>query len=147
MRVVRAFLCAPLTAPLLYWAGSLTSALLDPARRNAALQSPLTSLAFVVAFGSPLAYAASLVAGVPAWWLLRRQTAAASAALILLGAALGLATAIVMGPYLRGELFSIVLTPQQGAGLGAASGGVFLWLARGNNRQPRDLEERATPPS
>jgi len=137
MRVVRAFLCAPLAAPLLYWTGSFANALLDPARRNAALQSPLTSFAFVLAFGSPLAYAATLVAGLPAWWLLQRQTTAASGALILLSAAVGLATAVVTGPYLRGELFSIVLTPLQGAGLGAASGGLFLWLGRSDNRHVR----------
>ena len=127
---VRALLIAPLVAPILYWVVSFASALLDPTRRLAALHAPLTSFGLVLAFGSPVAYVAALVASAPAYWLLRQHTGFGLGALVVLGGIVGLATAVVIGPYLRGELFSIIVTPLQGAGLGASSAGMFAWLAR-----------------
>jgi len=71
--------------------------------------------------GSPIAYGAALVAAGPAVWLRRRWGDKAIAAVLLLGTAVALGTAVLMRPYLRGELFSIILTPSLGAALGCAS--------------------------
>jgi hypothetical protein len=116
---------------VLYWITSLAAALVDPGRRHLALYAPLvSSLALVLVLGSPIAYAAALVGFWPARWLLQRRTALAVAAVVALGAGIGLATTVAIGPSLRGEFFSIALTRWQGMGLGAASAAAFCWLAR-----------------
>ena len=125
----RALAVAPLAAPLLYWAGALAFALADPNRRHAALQDPLGGLGYILIGGAPIAYAATLVASVPAIWLVRRGGRWTLAALLVLGGLIGLVAALVLRPHLRGELFSIILPPLAGAALGALSAGVFWWLA------------------
>ena len=126
--VLKAFIVAPLVAPILYWAIALALALADPNRRPLALEAPLSGLGYVLAFGIPIAYAATLVAAVPAIWLLRHAGNRALAALLSLGAIVGLVAAFVLSPYLRGDLFSVILPPVEGAVLGAVSAGVFWWL-------------------
>jgi len=126
---LRAFLVAPLVVPILYWAGLLLQALADPDRRRAALEAPFAGLGYVLAIGTPIAYAATLVAGVPAIWLVRQAGKWALAAMVVLGGVVGLVVTLVLSPYLRGDLFSVILSPLGGAGLGAASAGVFWWLA------------------
>ena len=125
-----AFLVAPLTAPVLYWVTSVGSALADPNRRHAALQNPLMSLVMVLAFGAPIAYAATIVFGVPVYWLLDRRNALRAVPIVATGAVAGLVTALVVDPQLRGELFSIPLGPWRGIALGAATAVVFWWLSR-----------------
>lgn len=126
---LRAFLIAPLAAPILYWAGTLALALADPNRRRVALQAPLAGLGYILAFGAPIAYAATLVASVPAIWLVRHTGRRSLGALVVLGGIVGLIATVVLGPYLRADLFSVILSPLGGAGLGALSAGVFWWLA------------------
>lgn len=134
-RLSRALLVAPLTAPLLYWAGALAVALADPGRRQSALQDPFGGLGYILLVGAPIAYAAALVASVPAIWLVRRRSRWALGLLLMLGGLVGLVTALVLRPHLRGELFSIILPPLAGLVLGALSAGVFWWLAA----RPADL--------
>jgi hypothetical protein len=126
---LRAFLVAPLVVPILYWAGLLLQALADPDRRRAALEAPFAGLGYVLAIGTPIAYAATLVASVPAIWLVRHAGKWALAAMVVLGGVVGLVVTLVLSPYLRGDLFSVILSPLGGAGLGAASAGAFWWLA------------------
>jgi len=126
---LRAFLVAPLVVPILYWAGLLLQALADPNRRRLALQAPFAGLGYVLAIGTPIAYAATFVASVPAIWLVRHAGKWALAAMVVLGGVVGLVVTLVLSPYLRGDLFSVILSPLGGAGLGAASAGVFWCLA------------------
>ena len=126
---LRAFLVAPLVVPVLYWAGLLALALADPNRRRIALHAPLAGLGYVLAIGTPIAYAATLVAGMPAIWLVRHAGRWALAALLVLGGTVGLVATLVLSPYLRGDLFSVILSSLGGVGLGAVSAGVFWLLA------------------
>lgn len=130
MLPAKAFIVAPPTAPVLYWVTSVASALADPNRRNAALHNPLMSLVMVLAFGAPIAYAATLVFGVPVYWFLNRRNALRAAPIVATGAVAGLVTALVVEPQFRGELFSIPLGPWRGMALGAATAVVFWWFSR-----------------
>jgi hypothetical protein len=127
MRTVKAFVVAPMTAPILYWVGSLLAAMFDPTR-TASVQAAVAALGLILLFGGPIAYLATLVAVAPAIYLLRRWRRGAIPVVLLLGAVVGVATSVVVGPYLRGELVSAILTRSQGAVLGCASAGVFCWL-------------------
>jgi hypothetical protein len=124
-----AFLVAPLVVPVLYWAGLLLQALADPNRRRVALQAPFAGLGYVLAIGTPIAYAATLVPVVPAIWLVRHAGRWALGGLLVLGGTVGLVATLVLSPYLRGDLFSVILSPLGGAALGALSAGVFWQLA------------------
>lgn len=126
---VRGLLIAPLAAPILYWTTALAFALADPGRRHSALQAPFSGLGYILAFGAPIAYAATLVAAMPAVWMVRRAGRRALIALLALGASVGLVTTVALGPYFKGDLLSIPLPPLEGAVLGATSAGVFWWLA------------------
>jgi hypothetical protein len=125
----RAFILAPLVVPILYWAGAIAMALADANRRRVALQDPFAGFGSVLVVGGILAYAATLVASAPAIWLVRRAGGWTLVALLALGGIVGLIAAVIFGPYLRGDLFSIILPPLEGAVLGALSAGVFWWLA------------------
>lgn len=131
MKVARALLVAPLAAPLWFWFQAMVTALLDPQMRGATWSGAMQALALVVAFGAPIAYVAALLALWPAMWALRvYASTAAGVACVLLGVTLGAAVAYVIGPSLRGELFSIPLSPVVGAECGAAAAFVFWWLAK-----------------
>jgi hypothetical protein len=130
MKVLKAFLVAPLAAPLVYWVTSLASAFADSARRNAAFHSLMSSFAVVMAFGSAVAYAVTLVFGGVVYWLLARDRPLPLAPTLIVGAVAGFVTAILLQPQLRGELFSIPLGPVRGAVMGLASALVFWWFLR-----------------
>ena len=129
-RFLRAFLLAPLAAPVLYWAWHLVAAVASgPDGRRAVLQKPLRELGIVMAFGAPIAYGAALVAALLGFRLLRLRSGLAPALIGLMGAATGVATTIVLHPLFGGgDLFRVVLTPVQGAVLGGVSGALFWWL-------------------
>lgn len=128
--VIRAFLVAPLAAPVLYWIIAFISAVADPTRRGQALGSPFAGIAFVFVFGGLIAYAVMLVAGVPTYLVLRRAGVLGLASLLVGGVGIGVASAFALAPYLRGDLFSIPLSPLHGAALGAAVAAVFWALTR-----------------
>ena len=127
MRDFKALVIAPLTAPVLYWMGSVLVAIADPNRR-VAFRSAADGLSVILLVGGPVSYLAALVAAAPAIVMLRRWGAGAVPGVLAVGAVVGTVTAIVLGPYLRGELFSVILTPWQGAALGGASAGMYCWL-------------------
>lgn len=128
-RFLRAFLLAPLAAPVLYWAWNLVAHLASgPDDRRAVFQPPFRELAIVVVFGAPIAYAATLVA-LLGWPLLRLPGRVAPVAVGVAGAVTGVATTIIVHPLFGGgDLFRVVLTPVQGAVLGGASAVLFWWL-------------------
>ena len=125
----RAFLVAPLAAPLVYGARRLLQAWADAGRRPSATQNFLSGMGVILAFGAPLAYAAALGLGAPALWLLRRAGQLRWWPLLLVGALVGLAVALVLTPRLQGDLIGVPLGPWRGALLGASSAGVWGWLA------------------
>jgi hypothetical protein len=129
--IIRAILIAPLVAPALYWIMMFIAAVADPNRRAPALESPISGLAFVVVFGGLISYVVTLIAGVPTYLLLRRAGILRLGSLLVAGVCIGLATAIILRPFLHGELFSIPLTPLQGATLGAAVAAAFWALGVG----------------
>jgi len=128
-RVVRASLIAPLTAPVLYYAMAMITALADPVRRVSAGQSFLNGLALVFALGAPVAYTATFLVALPLLWLVRRVAPLTLARTILVGFLVGVAVASTLAPWLRGELVSIPLPPWQGAVLGGASAAVWYGLS------------------
>jgi hypothetical protein len=128
-RVVRASLIAPLTAPVLYYLMALVAAIADPMRRASAGQSALTALALVLAFGAPVAYAATVVVGLPLLWIVRRVAPLTLARTILVGFVVGVAVATGLAPWLSGDLVSIPLPAWQGVLLGGASAAVWYLLA------------------
>src|SRR4051812_37587875 len=115
---VRASLVAPLTAPLLYYAIALVQALLDPVRRGSIGESFTSGVAVILAVGAPIAYAATGLVGLPALWFVGRFGPLTMLRTVIVGLAAGVAVAILMAPWLRGELFSIPLAPWEGGALG-----------------------------
>src|SRR5260221_3245415 len=128
--VVRATLIAPLVVPLLYWTGSLAGAIADPGRRGYAGHNLWSGLAFVFAFASPVAYAATLALGLPALWLVRRLWRLTLATTVAVGLVVGSGVAAVLAPNVRGELVSVPLPLWSGALLGAPAAGVW-WVVAG----------------
>lgn len=127
-RTVRAFVLAPLVAPVGYWVAAGVTALFDDARRIAFFRSALPSLGFVLAFGAPVAYAAAFAVVLPSYLTLGRRNWRPTWLLVVLGAIAGGLTAILLRPSLRGEIVSVPLTPTEGAALGVAAAGAFAWL-------------------
>ena len=120
LRPWRAFLFAPLAAPVAFWAELLVEGTLDPARRAGMLRGAVGALGIVIAAGAPVAYAASIAAGLPLWWLARRGRLRLWVA-VAAGALAGLVTALVLAPSLRGELISIPMGIWRGSAIGGIS--------------------------
>jgi hypothetical protein len=129
MTFVRASLIAPLTVPLLYCMASLAAEVADPNRRAGAGQNLASGVALVFAFGSPVAYAATLGAALPALWLIRRFGRLTIGRTVLVGVVVGVGVAAALGPALRGDLISVPLAPGHGGLLGAAAAAVWWWIA------------------
>jgi hypothetical protein len=133
---LRALVIAPLAAPVLYWAGAVLTSVADSSRPFS-LRTAASALAVVVAVGAPISYAAAGVAAIPAVWMLRRWGNRALSAVLLVGAIAGALTALIVQPYLRGELFSVILTSWHGAVLGSTSACLFWWLCTGFEARDR----------
>jgi len=129
-RYLRATLIAPLTAPLLYWAGRFVVATADPAQRAYAGQNVLREMFVTVAWGAPFAYLATLALGLPALWLLRRFGPLTFERTVTVGLAAGLVAGILLEPRLRTDLIRVPLGAWQGAILGAGSAAVWWLLAQ-----------------
>jgi hypothetical protein len=127
-RLLLAFLVAPLAAPVVYVLGTLTVEMLRRGKAPSAL-STLDLLIGVFTLGAPCAYVATLVAGVPMYFLLRRLGLLTRWTVWLAGAAIGAAGALALAPYLRGDPFSIRFPWWVAALLGLASAEVF-WRMR-----------------
>src|SRR5687767_7337145 len=126
----RALLLAPLVAPVAYWVGigvaTAAKAVVDPALN---LGSPSIRLfGMVLAIGAPVAYAAMIVAGLPAYLALRRAKRVGRLALWSVAGAVGGAVSLLLQPSLRGELFSIPFPAWAGVVLGVVTAEVFVRL-------------------
>jgi hypothetical protein len=128
-RLLAAFLVAPLAAPVAYVIGTLA---VEAFRRGSGLsrRGVLDLLIGVFALGAPTAYFAALVAGVPTYFVLRGLGLLTRWTVWLSGAAIGVAGALVLAPYLHGDLFSIRFPWWTAALLGIVSAEVF-WRVRG----------------
>jgi hypothetical protein len=133
-RVLRAFLLAPLAVPVVYWADMLVETVMaDPSRRTSLIEA-LRELTIVVLFAAPVAYAATVVVGLPAYLLLRRMRAFRGEIMAGLGAVAGVVVALALKPHLGGDPFRVRLGSWRGALLGAAAALVFWYLARDTTR-------------
>jgi len=126
-RPLKAFLVAPLVAPTVCAAGLLIAELAARGSIPSA-RSGLSLVLGVFAVGTPLAYAATLVAGAPLYIALRRIGGLRRWTLWTGGVAIGIAVALLLAPALRGELFSIPFPWWAGGLLGLASAEAFWRL-------------------
>lgn len=130
-RLLRATAIAPLIVPLLYCAGSLAAAFSDPLRRPSAGQNLVRGVMLVFAVGAPVAYAATLCAGLPLLWVMRRLGPLTLWRSAAAGLVVGYGTALALAPHLGGDLIRIPLPPWSGAVMGAAAAAVWWRLADG----------------
>jgi len=139
-RLLRAFVVAPLAAPAAYAVGLLAVAVAHAVVGATSLPSAgaaVDLLRAVAAAGVPLAYAATLVAGAPAYLLLRRTGLVSRWSLWLGGGVIGVVVALLLAPSLRGELFSIPFPWWTGGLLGVVSAEVFWRLLATPRRRHR----------
>ena len=94
--------------------------------------SVLGAMLDVLVAGTPIAYAAALVGGLPIYLALRRAGLARRVPLLIGGAVLGAVVALLLAPQLRGDLFSIPLPPWVGVILGVAAAETFWRMVRTN---------------
>jgi hypothetical protein len=127
--VRRAFLLAPMTAPVVYWLWMVGTAIVQgPSSR---LADAPGALPIIMAFGLPVAYAAAALAGAPAYVVARRLGERGGFAVAIVGAVTGAVVSLLLAPYFRGELFSIPLPVSLSAGIGAVTAFVWWRVARG----------------
>jgi hypothetical protein len=124
-RLLLAFLLAPLAAPVAYVAGTLAFAPFTGRGSPPSGRAVFDLVIGVFVLGAPTAYAAALGVGAPTYFVLRALGLAHRWTLWLAGAAIGTGGALVLAPYLRGDLFSIRFPWWTGALLGLVSAEVF----------------------
>jgi hypothetical protein len=127
-RLLIAFLVAPLAAPVAYVLGTLVVGFVTTGNAPSGL-STLDLLIGVFTLGAPCAYVATLIVGVPLYFMLRRAGLLTRWSAWLAGAAIGAAGALALAPYLRGDPFSIRFPWWVAALLGLVSAEVF-WRMR-----------------
>jgi len=127
LRPWRAFLLAPLAAPIAYWIDLLVEAAADPARRPFLTHGGVDALAISILIGGPIAYAATAIVGIPLW-LGRRERGLPIGAAVAAGALAGAVTALLLAPSLRSELFSIPLGAWRGGALGLITSAIWWYL-------------------
>lgn len=122
-RLLVAFLLAPLAAPVAFFITVIVVQLFGPGGMSASSVRDLAVAVFAV--GTPLAYGAALVAGVPTYLMLRALGMVRRWTIWLGAAVIGAAVALALSPYLLGDLFSIRFPWWLGALIGLASAEVF----------------------
>ena len=130
-RPLRAFLLAPLAAPVACAAALVADMLVRGLAGTASPPSAtavLELIGVVGMVGAPLAYGAALLVGVPVFLVLRRFDAITRWTVWLGGAVIGAAIAVFLQPRLRGELFSLPFPWWVGAALGLVAAEVFWRL-------------------
>jgi hypothetical protein len=129
---IRAFVLAPLTAPLAYFAAlvvvSTVRSISGAPGSAMSIAGALDLLVGVAAAGAPIAYAAALVGGVPLYGVLASTGRLGRPGLWAGGAAIGAATSYLIRPLLRGGLFSLPLPLIAGAALGLIAAEAFYLL-------------------
>ena len=130
-RLIRAFLVAPLAAPVGYAMGLALLGLIRVVSGAASVPSigSLVSVTgMIAAIGIPVAYAAALVGAAPVYVVLRRLGVVSSMTLWMTGTVIGVVVALLLAPQLKGELFSIPFPIWVGALLGLLCADVFQRL-------------------
>ena len=130
-RPLRAFLLAPLAAPVACAAALVADMLVRGLAGTASPPSAtavLELIGVVGMVGAPLAYGAALLIGVPVFLVLGRFHAITRWTVWLGGAVIGAAIAVFLQPRLRGELFSVPFPWWVGAALGLVAAEVFWQL-------------------
>ena len=139
-RPLRAFLLAPLAAPVACAAALVADMLVRGLAGTASPPSAtavLELIGVVGMVGAPLAYGAALLIGVPVFLVLGRFHAITRWTVWLGAAVIGAVIAVFLQPRLRGELFSLPFPWWVGAALGLVAAEVF-WrlLAVPNDSSP-----------
>lgn len=130
-RPLRAFLLAPLAAPIACAAALVADMLVRGLAGTASPPSAtavLELIGVVGMVGAPLAYGAALLVGVPVFLVLRRFDAITRWTVWLGAAVIGAVIAVFLQPRLRGELFSVPFPWWVGAALGLVAAEVFWQL-------------------
>lgn len=133
----RAFLLAPIAAPVGYTVAALCLLMWRMVTADESAPTPAafaTVVGGIFAAGTPVAWVAALVVGLPTFLLLRNARRVTHGTVLTAAGAIGVVTSLALAPFLRGELFSIPLPWWLGALLGAACGETFWRLYR---RDPR----------
>ena len=140
---------APLAAPVSY-AAVLLGVEFGRAVLGYASGPSIRSVGYVVAavaaIGTPLAYAAMLLGGLPIYLVLRRVAVVSRWTLWIGGTAVGVIVALLMAPFLRGDLFSIPFPWWLGALAGILSAETF-WrlLSRSTLKADADAVSISSP--
>ena len=130
-RLLLAFVLAPLAAPVAYVVGTLVVAPFTGRGSPPSGRAVFDLVIGVFAVGAPTAYAAALGVGAPTYFVLRALGFVRRWTLWLAGAVIGAGGALVLAPYLRGDLFSILFPWWTGALLGLVSAEVFWRILGG----------------
>jgi hypothetical protein len=129
-RLIRAFLLAPLVAPAAY---AVVLLVISVGRSivghgGGSLSAIAGIVGLVAIIGTPIAYVSALAAGFPAYLVLRRVGLVSHLWIALVGAAIGVAAAIVIQPQVRGEMISFLFPMWVGGLLGLVSAEAFWRL-------------------
>lgn len=125
---IRGLVIGALVAPIAYWIGVLLFA--RPAGAGFDWSQALRELTAIVPFGLPVAYAATLLLGVPMLYLLRRLRWLKAWTLVVAGAIGGVMVAVLFAWDQQGALFQVIMPLSAGAALGALVAGVTWWAGR-----------------
>ncbi len=134
-RTILGFIVAPVAPLLLFWAGFTVHEFVLAGPKSLTW-TPLT-LVFTIALGAPVAYAVTLVLGVPVYLLLRWLWNPTVGVMLSVGIVLGALTMFALsfgnpwaqfGPQMA-VLGKIPVAVGAGAIMGAAAGFTFGWIA------------------
>jgi hypothetical protein len=140
-RPVRAFLLAPLAAPIACVAALLADGIVRSLSGNGPSPSARSALDLVMAVGTigvPLAYGAAWLVGAPLYFLLRRFDAVTRWTVWIGAAVIGAVIALFLEPRLRGDLFSLPFPWWVGAALALVSAELFWRLLGVRDGLPND---------